>query len=152
MQSQEKDNLIIARFFPNENVFEQLKNLCLKHNIKTGVVLSGIGQLGFVELGFFKEKGNYTPQKFESPLEVLNISGIISANEKSLPLHHNEVWRGGEYDFHLHINLSNEQKNTLGGHFIGGIVSVTLEIAILKTDIAIKRDIEEKTGLRGLFF
>jgi len=139
MQSQEKDNLIIARLFPSENVFLQLKNLCLEHNVKTAVVLSGVGQLGFVELGFFKEKGNYTPQKFETPLEVLNVSGIISENEKN------------EYDFHLHVSLSDEKKNAFGGHFISGVVSITLELAVLKTEIKISRQTEEKTGLAGLF-
>lgn len=139
MISSEQNNLIIARFFPNENVFEQLKNLCQKHNLRTGVVVSGIGQLGLVELGFFKEKGNYAPEKLESPMEVLNISGIISKNETS------------EFDFHLHISLSNENKNVFGGHFIDGIVSVTLEVIILKTEIPIKRKIEEETGLKGLY-
>ncbi len=139
MQSQEKDNLIIARFFPGENVFEQLKIICRKQNIKTGVVLSGVGQFGFVEIGFFKEKGNYMPQKFEIPLEVLSVSGIISMNEKK------------EFDFHLHINLSDEKKNSFGGHFIDGTVSITLEVVILKTEIVVKRNIEEETGLKGLF-
>ncbi len=138
-QSTEKDNLIIAKLFPKDNVFEKLKELCSKHNIKTGVVLSGIGQFGFVELGFFKEKGNYLPQKFEKPLEVLGITGTISESEED------------SYDFHLHISLSDENKGVTGGHFINGEVSVTLEIVILKTDIKIKRKVEEKTGLKGLY-
>lgn len=140
MQSQEKNNLIIARLFPGENIFERLKFLCQKRNVKMGIVLSGVGQLSCVEVGFFKEKGDYLPQKFESPLEVLSISGIISADKKD------------EYDFHLHISLSDENKKSIGGHFISGIVSVTLEIAILKTEIEVKREVEEKTGLRGMFF
>jgi len=139
MISKEQNNLIIARLFPGENVFEQLKIICFKCSLKTGIVLSGVGQLGNVELGFFKEKGNYTNQKFKNPLEVLNISGIVSINEKN------------EYDFHLHVSLSDEKKNAFGGHFINGMVSVTLEIAILKTGIIIKRKIEEETGLSGLF-
>lgn len=138
MISSEKNNLIIVRLFRGENVFEQLKEICLKHNLKTGIVVSGVGQLGFIELGFFKEKGNYMNQKFENPLEVLNISGIISKNTDSP-------------DFHLHIALSDENKNAFGGHFINGIVSVTLEIVIMKSDIDIKRKVEEETGLSGLF-
>ena len=138
MQSQEKDSLIVARIFPNENVFEQLKIVCSKHSIKAGIVLSGIGQLGSVELGFFKEKGNYANQKFGAPLEVLGISGIISKKEN-------------DFDFHLHISLSDEQKNAFGGHFISGVVSVTLELVVLKTEIKITRQTEEETGLAGLF-
>jgi len=137
MQSQEKDNLIIARLFPGENVYEQLKSICQKHKVKTGVFVSGVGQLGWVELGFFREKGDYLPQKFARPLEVLSISGIVLANESG-------------YDFHLHISLSGADKAVVGGHFIAGVVSVTLELAILKSDIKIRREIEEKTGLKGL--
>lgn len=139
MISSEKENLIIVRLFPGENVFGQLKEVCLKHSLKAGVIISGVGQLGLIELGFFKEKGNYMNQKFENSLEVLNVSGIVSVNKKN------------EYDFHLHISLSDEQKNAFGGHFINGVVSVTLEVAILRTNIAIKRKIEEETGLSGLF-
>lgn len=138
MISQERENLIIARFFPKEDVFEQLKNVCQKHNLKTGVVVSSIGQLGWVELGFFKEKGNYMPQRLENPMEVLSISGIVSKNEK-------------DFDFHLHISLSNESKQVFGGHFINGEVSITLEIVILKTDIEVKRKVEQETGLNGLY-
>lgn len=140
MQSQEKDNLIIARLFPGENVFEQLKEICKKHNLTTGIVISGIGQLGFVETGFFKAKGNYMNQKFAKPLEILSISGIISTKEQN------------EFDFHLHITLSDENKNAFGGHFINGIVSITLELAILKSEIKITRQTEELTGLAGLYF
>ncbi|MDO8524556.1 MAG: DUF296 domain-containing protein [bacterium] len=139
MQSQEKDNLIIARLFPGENVFEQLEEICLKHSIKTGIFISGIGQLASFELGFFKERGNYMNQKFENPFEMLNLNGLASLNDKS------------RYDFHLHATLSGSEKNTLGGHFIDGIVSITLEIVILKTEIVISRRIEEETGLAGLF-
>jgi len=138
MQSQEKDNLIIARLFPRENVFEQLKNICQKHDVKTGVFVSAVGQLGWAELGFFREKGDYFPQKFERPMEVLSISGVVSKSESG-------------FDFHSHISLGAPDKTVVGGHFIGGIVSVTLEIVIIKTDIEVKRAIEEATGLKGLF-
>lgn len=138
MQSQEKDNLIIARLLPGENVFEQLKSICQKHNVKSGVFVSAVGQLAWAELGFFREKGDYFPQKFKRPLEVLSILGIVSASESG-------------YDFHLHISLGGADKTVVGGHFIAGVVSVTLEVVIMKTDIEIKRVIEEETGLKGLF-
>lgn len=139
MQSQEKDNLIIARLFPDENVFEQLEEICLKHNVKTAIFVSGIGQLVSFELGFFKEKGNYMNQRFESPFEALSLNGVASLNVE------------GRYDFHLHVILSGPEKNTIGGHLINGVVSVTLELVILKSDIKIERKVEESTGLSGLF-
>ena len=138
MQSQEKDNLIMARLFPQEDVFEQLKIICKKHNIKTAVFTTAVGQLGRADLGFFRQKGDYFPQKFERPMEVLNMSGVVSESESG-------------HDFHLHISLAGADKAMVGGHFIGGVVSVTLEIAILKTAIEVKRVVEEETGLKGLF-
>jgi len=138
MQSKEKNDLILARFFPGENVIEELKNVCFKHHIKTGVVLSALGQLAQCELGFFKEKGNYLNQKFESPYELLSLTGIMSG-------------AGDNYDFHLHATLAGPDKSVRGGHLINGVVSVTLEIAIMKSAIQIKRILEEDTGLKGLF-
>ncbi len=138
MQTAEKDNLIIARLFPGENVFEQLKIICQKHNVKTGIFVSAVGQLGWAELGFFRIKGDYFPQKFERPMEVLTLSGVVSKSESG-------------FDFHLHISLAGADKTVVGGHFMAGIVSVTLEIAIMKTDIEVKRVLEETTGLKGMF-
>ncbi len=138
MQSQEKDNLIMARLFRGENVYEQLKIICGKHNVKTAIFTTAVGQLGWAELGFFREKGDYFPQKFERPMEVLAISGVVSESESG-------------HDFHLHISLAGADKTVFGGHFIGGVVSVTLEIAILKTAVEVKRVVEEETGLKGLF-
>jgi len=53
MQSKEKDNIIIVRLFPKEDVFESLNSVCFKHKIETAIVLSGLGQLAKTELGFF---------------------------------------------------------------------------------------------------
>jgi len=138
MQSKELNNLIIARLFPQEDVYDRLKEICRQHKVKTAVVLSGIGQLAEFELGFFKEKGNYLPEKFTKPAEILTLNGLASL-------------RDGGYEFHLHSSLSMSDKSVVGGHFINGKVSITLEIVLLKTDLAIKRGTEKATGLRGLF-
>ncbi|MDD5750632.1 MAG: DUF296 domain-containing protein [Candidatus Pacebacteria bacterium] len=138
MQSQEKDNFIMARLFPRENVFEQFEAICRKHKVKSGVFVMAVGQLAWAELGFFRAKGDYFPQKFERPVEVLAISGAVSESENG-------------HDFHLHISLGGADKTVVGGHFIAGEVSVTLELAILKTEIDIRRKVENETGLKGMF-
>lgn len=137
MQSQEKDNLIIARFFKEEDVYQQLESVLKKHKVETAIIVSGIGQLKEAELGFFKEKGDYCPQRLREPHELVSLQGFVSLGES--------------YDFHLHAVLSDKDKNTVGGHFISGVVSVTLEIALLKTGIKIKRQIEDWCGLKGMF-
>jgi len=138
VQSKEKDGIIFVRLFPNEDIYEELKKVCEKHNIETAIVISGIGQLKDFQLGYFKEKGNYTPQEFSKPHELLSLSGNISKQESG-------------YEFHLHAVLGNENKETVGGHLIKGTVEVTNEIVLLKTDLKVKRRIEEATGLKGLF-
>ena len=51
----------------------------------------------------------------------------------------------------MHAVLGDENKQVVGGHLFKGIVEVTNEIVLLKTDIKIKRKTEEKTGLQGMF-
>jgi len=138
MQSKEKNNLIIARLFPGDDVYDGLKEICREHKVKTAAIVSGIGQLGRFSLGFFKEKGDYLPQEFTTPHELLSLAGIVSEEK-------------GEYDFHLHAVLGDAQKAVIGGHFLAGKVSVTAEIVLQKTTLKVKRATEEATGLKGLF-
>jgi len=137
MQSKEENNLILVRLFPGEDIYRELKRVCQKHKVETAVVLSGLGQLTQFELGYFKEKGNYTPQEFEKPYELLSLTGNISLQE-------------GEYNFHLHAVLGNEEKKAIGGHLIKGKVEVTNEIVLLKTSLKVKRRLDEHTGLQEM--
>jgi predicted DNA-binding protein with PD1-like motif len=138
MQSREKNNLIIIRLFKGEDLFSSLKKIAQKHKIKTAVVLQGIGQLKNFKLGYFKKKGNYMPQEFKKPYELVSLTGTIIKSQK-------------DYDFHLHAVLSDEKKKTCAGHLFNGEVSVTNEIIILKTEIRAKRKLEKETGLKGLY-
>lgn len=138
MRTKEKDNLIVIRLFPDEDVYEKLKEACVKHNVETAIVLSGLGQLKQFQLGYFKEKGHYTLEEFQEPYELLSLTGNISR-------------QGEEYAFHLHAVLGDEKKAVVGGHLSKGKVSVTNEIVLLKTDLKIKRKLEKYTGLKGMF-
>ncbi len=138
MQSKQVNDLIFIRLFPDENIYEKLEEVCSKYQVNTAVVISGIGQLKDFKLGYFKEKGNYTPEHFKTPHELLSLEGNICQ-------------QNGEYKFHLHAVLGNEKKEVIGGHLIEGLVEVTNEIVLLKKDLAIKRKLEKDTGLEGLF-
>jgi predicted DNA-binding protein with PD1-like motif len=138
MQSKEVNSLIFVRLFPGEDIYRELEQVCQKHEVGTAVVLSGVGQLKQFELGYFKEKGDYTPEAFEKPHELLSLTGGISNQE-------------GKYHFHLHAALGNKEKNVVGGHLIKGIVEVTNEIVLLKTSLKFKRRLEESTGLQGMY-
>jgi len=138
MQSKEESSLVFIRLFPGEDIYQELKKACQKHKVQTAVVLSGLGQLKRFELGYFKEKGNYVPEEFEKPHELLSLTGNVSKQ------------RGG-YNFHLHAVLGNEEKKVVGGHLFKGEVEVTNEIVLLKTNVKIERKLEESTGLQGMF-
>ena len=138
MHCKQKDDLIFIRLFPDENIYEKLEEICRKCQVDTAVVISGIGQLKDFKLGYFKEKGNYIPQHFKIPHELLSLEGNITK-------------RGEEYLFHLHAVLGNEKKEVIGGHLIEGLVEVTNEIVLLKTELRFERKTEDSTGLEGMF-
>jgi len=137
MRTKEKQNLIFIRLFKNENVNYKIKEACKLHKVKTAVVLSGIGQLKNVKLGYFKKKEDYTPDLFKSPYELLSLTGNICRDKDG-------------YLLHLHAILGDEKKNTVGGHFIEGQVSITCEIVLLKSDIDVKRKLDIETGLKSM--
>lgn len=137
MKSKEKNNIILLRLYPKENILTSLKHIAKKHNIKTAIIFSGIGQITDPTLGYFKEKNNYKPHKFSGIFELLNLSGNIIFNKD-------------RYETHVHAVIGDEQKHTLGGHLIDGTVSITNEIALIKTAISTKRIVSEETGLADL--
>jgi len=137
MKSKEKNNIIFLRLFPNEDINEQLKKACENHNVKTAVVISGIGQLKSARLGYFIEKGNYAPQTYTNRLELLSLSGNICKHDS-------------DYALHLHAILGDEKKSTFGGHFISGKISINGEIVLLKSDLNVQRKIDDETGLMTL--
>jgi hypothetical protein len=138
MQSKEKKNIIFVRLFPGEDVNEQLKEACRLHDVKTAVVISGIGQLKNAQLGYFKEKGDYAPDNFDKPLEILSVTGNICKQED-------------DYILHLHAVLGDEKKNVIGGHFIEGKISITGEIVLIKTNLTVQRKLNKETGLKVLY-
>ena len=122
MQSKEEGNIIFIRLFPDEDLQEKLKEACRLYNVKTAVIISGIGQLKKIQIGYFKEKNNYIRENFDAPHELLSLTGNICNQD-------------GDYILHLHVVLGNEKKNAVGGHFIEGKVEITNEIVLLKTDV-----------------
>ena len=138
MQSKEKDNIVFIRLFLDEDLNSKLKEVCQLHSVKSGVVLSGIGQIKNIKLGYFKEKGDYSPEIFDEPYELLSLTGNICEEDD-------------DYILHLHAVIGDEKKNVIGGHFIEGKVEITCEIVLLKVDIDLKRKLDEKTGLKALY-
>ncbi|KYK32026.1 MAG: hypothetical protein AYK22_00255 [Thermoplasmatales archaeon SG8-52-3] len=138
MQSKEENDFIFIRLFEDEEILEKIKSACKNHNVRTAIVLSGIGQLKQTKLGYFIKKENYSPESFDKPLELLSLSGNISKQKN-------------DYFLHIHTVLGDEKKKAFGGHLIEGKISITAEIVLLKIPINLKRRLDEKTGLRALY-
>ncbi len=139
MQYREEKGLIIARLFPGEDLFKTTAQVLRELKIETAVVLSGVGMLKDFELSYFVGRGNYGTEKFGKAHELCALSGLICKKGED------------DYSFHLHAVLADENKKAVAGHLPKGTVEVTCELALLKTDIGLKRRIEEESGLNGLF-
>jgi len=129
----------MVRLHQNEDLFESLENVCRACDVRTGVLLSGIGMLKQAELSFFVKQGRYATVLFPEPLELVSLTG-------------NVLLQDGEYKFHLHAVLAKDTKEAVAGHLSKGKVNVTNEIVILKTAIPALRKLDDATGLMALTF
>ena len=137
MEYKQHENLVFIKLDEGENLIESLKKVCREIKTTTTVILSGVGQLQKVTLGYYKEKNNYTPKKYIEKLELLSLTGTIFHSKD-------------EYLPHLHIILGREDKTTIGGHLLEGIIGVTAEIIILVNPIEITRRYNPDTGLQEM--
>lgn len=136
MQSNEDKNLIVAKLDDGENLFESLENIIEKHEIRSGLILSGIGMLRNFVLGYYNGS-EYQKKKFADPCELLSLQGSISTE--------------GETVIHLHTSLADEKQNVIGGHLFEAEVCSLNEIVIRKLDgFVLSRRLNPATGLKEL--
>lgn len=138
MFSKQQGQVIVLRLESGEDLFSSLKETAEKHQVCAGLVLSGIGMLENVELGYFMgtDQG-YRIHKFAEACELTSLSGNISRQLEG-------------YNIHLHANIARPDGNVSGGHLIKGTVYITNEIFIFETGIPLFRR-KEPTGLVGLY-
>ena len=87
MKSKEHNNIIFIRIDPSEEICEKIIEICKIYKIKNAIILSGIGQIEKVKIGFYNKEGNYHKTAFEKPLEILSLTGNISKQNKDYSLH-----------------------------------------------------------------
>ncbi len=139
MQYQKYEDLVFIRLDENENLIESLKKVCMELETVTAVILSGVGQLQRVKIGYYKEKDNYFPQEYKERFELLSITGTI-------------IKQDDEYKPHIHVVLGREDKTTIGGHLLEGIIGVTGEVILKLSEMEIKRRYNPNTGLQEMMF
>ena len=131
--------IVMVGIRPGEMLLETIEEAIAKHDIRTGVVISGIGTLKRCHMHYVTHTHFPSDSRFytlEKPLELLSVSGIIVDGEP-----------------HLHMVVSCKEDGVWGGHLEpGSEVLYLAEVAILKcSDLSLTRtaDPEFKTKILG---
>ena len=142
MQSGIENNIIIIKLENNEDVFESLTYAVKEFNIRSGLILSGIGMLKEFELGYYSTAG-YITRFFKIPHELISLKGSIAFgieddNQEKLLLH-------------IHCALADDKQQVWGGHLHKAKVNVINEITLLRLEnVQLTRIKNNTTGLMEL--
>lgn len=134
MEYKKFGNKYIIRMDKGEEIVETLKKFCQQHNITLGWI-KGIGAVNKATIGLFKtDEKKYYPMELNGYYEITSLLGNIST-------------MNGEVYLHLHINLSDENYKTHGGHLNSAIISATGEIMIEAMDGMVDREFSDDIGI-----
>ncbi len=122
--------LIISRLKPGEDLKKGIINISKQMEIKSGVIVCIVGSLNSAAL----RMANGSIRIFDGPFEIVSAEGTLSVD-----------------GIHVHIAISDSEGRVLGGHLRSGcIINTTAEIGILKSDRALRRAFDSKTGYKEL--
>lgn len=129
------NRVIVAKIEPNEDIFDAIREIIHKHNVKSGL-LNIIGALKKFTIGFFHiDKKEYETKTFDQDVELISCIGNISFKDK-VPI------------IHLHVSVGKNDYGIIGGHLIQpSIVSITAEVYIYEIDHMISRENDPQFNL-----
>lgn len=127
-------NTIIARLDVGEEIITKLVELSKKENIKLANV-NGIGATNRFKIGLFDVgRKKYFSNEYEGDFEITSLMGTISTMNK-------EVYT------HIHMNASDHENATFGGHLNEADISATCELVIQIIDGEVDREFSSEIGL-----
>lgn len=122
--------MIISRLNPNEDLKKGIIDILKREEIKSGILVCIVGSLNSATL----RMANENIKTFKGPFEIVSAEGTISTD-----------------GIHIHIAVSDTEGHVIGGHLKNGcIINTTAEICILKSNKALKRVFDSKTGYKEL--
>ncbi len=134
MEFEYKEGIYIIRLSKGEEILSTLTEFCSRHQIQSGWI-SGIGAAQKITAGYYDLiRKEYIWKEFENVYEIIPLTGNISLKENKVFLH-------------LHINFTDHDLKSYGGHLKSAIVNPTLEVIIYKLDQHLVRSFHAETGL-----
>ena len=134
MEFRRFEDIYVLRLDRGEELIETLMEFVKKEKITLGTI-NGLGASNYVEVGLFNiETKEYKKNVYEKDMEITSIIGNISTMD-------NESY------LHIHINLSDENNNVIGGHLSKCVISATCELFVQKVEGRVDRTKDEKVGL-----
>lgn len=120
------------RLRPGQDLRLELERFIKLNNIHSGIILTCVGSLVKATLRMADES---TTKTFTNKYEIVSLVGTIAG-----------------LDVHLHIALSDEQGQTIGGHLKEGcVVRTTAEVVIGEIDeFKLTREFDKETGFDEL--
>ena len=100
-----------VRLHRGEDLLESIRQVCREKHIQAGVILSGVGCL---LRGRVRDASGVSIREIADHCEIVSLNGTVS-----------------DQPCHIHIALSFEDLNTVGGHLSTGcIINTTCELVI----------------------
>lgn len=117
-----------------DDLKEKLEEICLENHFNTAIILSGVGSLKKAHIRLAGAKNEI---ESEEDFEIVSLTGTIS-NGKA----------------HLHISLSDEISNCIGGHLKeGSLINTTCEIVLgILEEYTSQRSYDNDTGYEEINF
>ena len=127
---------ITIRLKPRQDLKAEIEKIARDEDIKAGVLLSVVGGLENARLRMPGAKPeNQIVKEWKGPLEIVSGTGTISKE-----------------GCHIHISLSDQEGQVVGGHLKDGcVVKNTAEIVLgIFDDVTFKRVLDKDTGFEEL--
>lgn len=124
-----KNRYLVFRLSPGEDIYQGIIKNCVENRVKAASVVSAVGSIKELHLRKADGCSEYYEKNY---FEVTSLSGTISEDGP-----------------HIHIQLSDVNLRSIGGHLLQGtIVHTTMEIVILnlEEEYNMKRSFDEATG------
>jgi predicted DNA-binding protein with PD1-like motif len=124
----------VVRLDKGDIFYETMMPFVMEQDIKSAFFY-GLGGAEWAELGLYdlREK-QYHYKYFSGPLEINNITGNISTDEKGTKIH-------------AHATISGPDMNVSGGHIKALGIAGTCELYIHTLEFDLVRKNDEETGL-----